>query len=49
MKNEQNKTATIEEAIAIAAATHKGQTDKAGAPYILHPLRLMMQMNLMYL
>jgi (p)ppGpp synthase/HD superfamily hydrolase len=39
------KTATIEDAIAVAAQVHKGQTDKSGAPYILHPLRLMMQME----
>jgi hypothetical protein len=32
---------TLERAIAIAAAAHAGQTDKAGAPYILHPLRVM--------
>jgi (p)ppGpp synthase/HD superfamily hydrolase len=36
---------TIEEAIAIAAHAHKGQFDKAGAAYILHPLRLMMTMR----
>lgn len=28
-------------AIEIAVAAHAGQTDKAGAPYILHPLRVM--------
>ena len=39
LKNLKNKTATIEDAIAIAAQVHKGQQDKAGAPYILHPLR----------
>ncbi len=39
------KTATLEDAIAIAAQAHKGQMDKAGASYILHPLRLMMQMK----
>jgi (p)ppGpp synthase/HD superfamily hydrolase len=33
---------TLERAIAIAAEAHAGQTDKAGAPYILHPLRMMM-------
>lgn len=32
---------TLERAIAIAATAHEGQTDKAGAPYILHPLRVM--------
>lgn len=33
--------ATLEDAIALAAQKHKGQIDKAGAPYILHPLRVM--------
>lgn len=32
---------TIERAIEIAARAHAGQVDKAGAPYIFHPLRLM--------
>jgi (p)ppGpp synthase/HD superfamily hydrolase len=36
---------TLERAIAIAAKAHEGQTDKGGAPYILHPLRVMMQMR----
>lgn len=34
--------ATVERAIAIAAEAHAGQTDKAGAPYVLHPLRVML-------
>ena len=34
---------TIERAVAIAAEAHAGQTDKAGAPYLLHPLRLLLQ------
>lgn len=39
------KKATLEDAISIASLGHKGQTDKAGRQYILHPLRLMMQMK----
>ena len=39
------KTATVEDAISIAAQAHKGQKDKAGAPYLLHPLRMMLRMN----
>ena len=35
----------IERAIGIAAVAHAGQVDKAGAPYILHPLRLMLDME----
>ncbi len=41
----ENKTATLEDAISIAALAHKGQTEKAGARYILHPLRIMMKMK----
>ena len=33
---------TLEKAIAIAAHGHAGQVDKGGAPYILHPLRVML-------
>lgn len=35
----------IERALMVALAAHRGQVDKAGAPYILHPLRLMAQME----
>lgn len=31
----------LTEAICLAARAHDGQTDKAGEPYILHPLRVM--------
>ena len=37
------KPGTLERAIEIAARTHAGQTDKGGAPYILHPLRVMLR------
>lgn len=45
MTKNEIKQATIEDAIAIAAQAHKGIKDKAGAPYILHPLRMMMRMK----
>lgn len=32
---------TLGRAIAIAADAHAGQLDRAGAPYVLHPLRVM--------
>ena len=37
-------TATLEDAIVLAVEAHRRQTDKAGAAYITHPLRLMLQM-----
>lgn len=36
---------TLERAIAIAAAAHEGQVDKASQPYVLHPLRVMLCMK----
>lgn len=33
---------TLPKAIALACEAHAGQTDKADAPYILHPLRVML-------
>ena len=41
--NLQIKQGTLERAIEIAARTHAGQLDKGGAPYILHPLRVMLR------
>lgn len=32
----------LNKAIEIAAIAHTGQVDKAGAPYILHPIRIML-------
>ncbi len=36
---------TLENAISIALEAHQGEVDQSGAPYILHPLRLMLQMD----
>jgi (p)ppGpp synthase/HD superfamily hydrolase len=36
---------TLAKAIRIAAEVHDGQQDRFGAPYILHPLRVMMRMT----
>ena len=36
---------TLEKAITIAAEAHTGQIDKAGQPYILHPLRVMLSVS----
>jgi (p)ppGpp synthase/HD superfamily hydrolase len=35
------ETELLEKAIGIAVAAHRGQKDRNGAPYILHPLRVM--------
>jgi (p)ppGpp synthase/HD superfamily hydrolase len=35
----------LDAAIALASRVHAGQVDKAGKPYILHPLRLMMKFD----
>ena len=35
----------LQRAIEIALEAHKGASDKGGNPYILHPLRLMLQMD----
>jgi (p)ppGpp synthase/HD superfamily hydrolase len=36
---------TLEDAIALAVEAHRGQRDKAGQTYILHPLRVMMRLE----
>ena len=36
---------TIEKAIEIAARAHVGQVDKAGQPYVFHPIRLMLAVS----
>jgi (p)ppGpp synthase/HD superfamily hydrolase len=36
---------TLERAIVIAAEGHAGVKDKGGAPYILHPLRMMIALS----
>lgn len=42
---DQKPPTLVEKAIEIALKAHAGQKDKAGVPYVLHPLRLMMQMQ----
>lgn len=37
---------TLEDALIYAAKNHKGQKDKAGKPYILHPIRIMVRLGL---
>ena len=34
-------SASLEDAVILAAESHRGQRDKGGQPYILHPLRVM--------
>jgi len=41
----QEKPLNLQRAIEIAAEAHREQTDKAGAPYLLHPLRVMMSLE----
>jgi (p)ppGpp synthase/HD superfamily hydrolase len=35
----------LDRAIMLAVRAHRGDTDKAGAPYVLHPLRVMARMT----
>ena len=43
--NVETPAGSLERAIAIAASAHAGQTDKGDAPYILHPLRVMLRLT----
>jgi (p)ppGpp synthase/HD superfamily hydrolase len=36
---------TLEDAISLAVEAHRGQRDKAGQTYVLHPLRVMMRLD----
>lgn len=45
MNEDQHVAMAISSAIAIANSAHYGQVDKAGAPYILHPMRVMLRMR----
>jgi (p)ppGpp synthase/HD superfamily hydrolase len=36
---------TLEDAISFAVKAHRGRKDKAGAVYVLHPLRVMLRMK----
>jgi guanosine-3',5'-bis(diphosphate) 3'-pyrophosphohydrolase len=48
MKTDDVKTSeapTLNDAIILAARAHRGQVDKAGQPYILHPIRLMLSLT----
>jgi (p)ppGpp synthase/HD superfamily hydrolase len=36
-----NSADLLEKAVAIAVEAHRGQRDRTGAPYILHPMRVM--------
>jgi len=40
-KLKNHKMSTLSKAIEIATLAHKGQKDKSGAEYILHPIRVM--------
>jgi (p)ppGpp synthase/HD superfamily hydrolase len=41
----QEKPLNLQCTIEIAAEAHREQTDKAGAPYLLHPLRVMISLE----
>lgn len=39
------KTKNLDDAIVLATDLHRGQVDKEGQPYILHPIRVMLSMS----
>ena len=45
MEKVRDYASRLERVIAIAAEAHAGQVDKAGAPYVLHPLRMMLSVS----
>jgi len=45
MLTRMKNAGTLDRAIEIAASAHAGQLDKAGQPYILHPLRVMLRVQ----
>src|SRR6266576_3071001 len=42
MKKKRTTADLLERAIEIAMQAHRGQREKSGAPYILHPIRVML-------
>lgn len=42
---EESPLASIDDALRIAVRVHAGAVDKAGQPYILHPLRVMLRLS----
>ncbi len=42
---DKKRISKLEEAILLAVEAHQGQKDKVDKPYILHPLRVMLQMQ----
>ena len=45
MTEENAPVDELEVAIALACQAHRGQVDKAGEPYVLHPLRIMLRLR----